>query len=641
MPLLGVECLHFDSLTADPSSPDDGTLWFNSTAGQWKRRVGGATVVLDDVHQAAVDPTANDDGASGFYLGQVWVNTAADTVWICADTTTSAAVWKDLTASGGSSDPYAIHDNVAGEISALTAKSLLVEGDHLILEDSAAANAKKRAGPGAFVVHTNADPTVNDDTTQGNFVGQIWVRDDHNKAWVCTQNTTGVAQWRPILDVTTASGTDPGSSHDGAAGYEIGQIWVNTSQSRVWICRWNGTGAAIWQRYHMNVTASIDPGSSHDGAAGYYLGQVWINTTADSVWVCTDTATSAAVWNKAFNAWGLSMDNSTNHMWGLASMTWTPRGEPTHAEGLMWYDNDRRNLALKNEVSNLAHYPGREVYLRARNTTGATISAGSPVYISGHDATNDLPLVSLAQANALATSGVVGLACAAGIANNANGYVMVQGLIDWLNTTAYSNGDSLWLSPTVAGGYQNTQPTGSNYRVRLGFVAKSASPRGHIMVILGGDALQAPGDVVGPASATANAIARYNGTTGKLIASSGVTISATNNIVGAKTLVFDSVYNNGTKSAGFTIAWSNGQKQRVTLAGTSMAITFTAPAGPGNFLLVLTQDGTGSRTVTWPATAKWPGGTAPVLSTPANSVDIISFFYDGTNYYGQIAKAFS
>jgi hypothetical protein len=48
----------------------------------------------------------------------------------------------------------------------------------------------------------------------------------------------------------------------------------------------------------------------------------------------------------------------------------------------------------------------------------------------------------------------------------------------------------------------------------------------------------ASGDVVGPASATDNAIARYDGTTGKLIQNSGVTIDDSNNVTGVGNLTF-------------------------------------------------------------------------------------------------------
>lgn len=45
---------------------------------------------------------------------------------------------------GGGTDTNAIHDNVASEISAITLKGTPVAGDFLLIEDSAAANAKKR-----------------------------------------------------------------------------------------------------------------------------------------------------------------------------------------------------------------------------------------------------------------------------------------------------------------------------------------------------------------------------------------------------------------------------------------------------------------------------------------------------------------
>lgn len=47
------------------------------------------------------------------------------------------------------------------------------------------------------------------------------------------------------------------------------------------------------------------------------------------------------------------------------------------------------------------------------------------------------------------------------------------------------------------------------------------------------------GDVVGPASATDNAVARFDSTTGKLIQNSGVTISDTNDVAGVDSFAFD------------------------------------------------------------------------------------------------------
>ena len=57
---------------------------------------------------------------------------------------------------------------------------------------------------------------------------------------------------------------------------------------------------------------------------------------------------------------------------------------------------------------------------------------------------------------------------------------------------------------------------------------------------------------------------------------------------------------------------------------------------PASFVLKVTQDGTGSRTITWPSTVDWASATAPTLSTGAADVDVFVFFTidGGTIYYG-------
>jgi hypothetical protein len=112
------------------------------------------------------------------------------------------------------------------------------------------------------------------------------------------------------------------------------------------------------------------------------------------------------------------------------------------------------------------------------------------------------------------------------------------------------------------------------------------------------------------------------------------------NAVAAKVITFAAEFDNGDSGAADTIDFGAGQKQKSTLTA-NCTYTFTPPAGPGNFILKVIQDVTGSRTVTWPATVKWDtAGTAPTLSTAGGSVDIISFYYDGTNYYGQAGLDF-
>jgi hypothetical protein len=57
----------------------------------------------------------------------------------------------------------------------------------------------------------------------------------------------------------------------------------------------------------------------------------------------------------------------------------------------------------------------------------------------------------------------------------------------------------------------------------------------------------------------------------------------------------------------------------------------------------LQQDGTGSRTMAWPASFRWPGGTAGVLSTGANAVDLMvaTWFASSGTWLANLLKAFA
>ena len=90
-----------------------------------------------------------------------------------------------------------------------------------------------------------------------------------------------------------------------------------------------------------------------------------------------------------------------------------------------------------------------------------------------------------------------------------------------------------------------------------------------------------------------------------------------------------------------TIDWKLGNKYKHTFGAQNETFTFTAPSNPCNILLMLVQDGTGGRTVTWPGTVKWPSATAPTLSTGIGDDDIDSLYYGRTNYYGVGSLDFS
>jgi len=113
-----------------------------------------------------------------------------------------------------------------------------------------------------------------------------------------------------------------------------------------------------------------------------------------------------------------------------------------------------------------------------------------------------------------------------------------------------------------------------------------------------------------------------------LTVSGNSAFSGTINSAGANIL-------NQTLTDGATISWNTalGQIATVTLGGNR---TMAAPTNlkVGTYILRVYQDATGSRTITWNSVFKWTAATAPVLSTTANALDIITLFSDGTNLYG-------
>ena len=103
--------------------------------------------------------------------------------------------------------------------------------------------------------------------------------------------------------------------------------------------------------------------------------------------------------------------------------------------------------------------------------------------------------------------------------------------------------------------------------------------------------------------------------------------------------VFSPVFAHGTSGSGSTITfnWNESNIQTVTLTG-NCSFFFINPQSGGTYQIIITQDGTGNRTITWITTIKWKGGAAPALTGTANSIDIVTFTYDGTSYYGTISK---
>jgi hypothetical protein len=93
-------------------------------------------------------------------------------------------------------------------------------------------------------------------------------------------------------------------------------------------------------------------------------------------------------------------------------------------------------------------------------------------------------------------------------------------------------------------------------------------------------------------------------------------------------------YSETALTDGATITW-NAETQdvaKVTLAG-NRTLSSATSGTTGQFIsLLIIQDGTGSRTLTWNAAYEFASDTAPTLTTTANLGDVFVFRYNGSKW---------
>jgi hypothetical protein len=142
---------------------------------------------------------------------------------------------------------------------------------------------------------------------------------------------------------------------------------------------------------------------------------------------------------------------------------------------------------------------------------------------------------------------------------------------------------------------------------------------------------QGPGDVDGPASSTDNAVARFDGTTGKLIQNSLVTVSDTGAVAGVTTLAASGAVtlSGGTANG---VSYLNASKvlttgSALTFDGTSLGVN-----GLGNFGTLNVQ-----RFVSTPLTTITLGDGA----TPANDVGIYFRQTSGAAGFSTVGASFA
>ena len=221
------------------------------------------------------------------------------------------------------------------------------------------------------------------------------------------------------------------------------------------------------------------------------------------------------------------------------------------------------------------------------------------------------------------------------------------------SASAATNGPALWLDYDRTGSV--TSGTDENTGLDLDMNVTGAGTSGTPTVTSVGIDMDIVGDNAGSGSSTVTgmdinvsgadtnyALITTGGNVGIGVADPDQALEVNGDIHVENTVYFSAeTVNTIGDGATEEIDWNVSQKQKVTITGTGITCNFDDPAGACNLLLKVVQ-GDGSDVIaTWDEDIKWAGGAAPTLSTGNGEIDILSFYFDGTNYFGVASLDFA
>lgn len=302
-----------------------------------------------------------------------------------------------------------------------------------------------------------------------------------------------------------------------------------------------------------------------------------------------------------------------------------------------------------------------DMWLVVRNTTGSTITKGTPVYfVDIFPGGGIVPLVAPAKADAIGTMPCIGL-MQADTANNSYGRLIHHGDLVGLNTSGFGLNDRLYVSAASAGQLTNVRPAHPNYTEVVAFVERVHATTGVVHVTI----RAALGDELGTRSATwgigsntgggANSIQFKNGNSLTLQATPTATrtitlpdatgtVALTASPTFTGTVTQAAVTQTGrtlttytvlTDAATIAVDASLGNHFTVTLGGNRTLGNPTNPPGAGQdqmILFAIRQDGTGSRTLTLDTNYRFGTDiTSITLSTGINKTDYLGVRYNVTD----------
>ena len=152
----------------------------------------------------------------------------------------------------------------------------------------------------------------------------------------------------------------------------------------------------------------------------------------------------------------------------------------TPATGRLYFSDGEGGLSYTLKGGNVVQEVGQSQQVLVYNGTGATLNKGQVVYSNG--AQGQRPTVALALATGDATSARTLGIVAETIANGAEGWVSTLGIVENIDTSAFTAGAQLYLSGSTAGGLTATKPYAPLHMVYVARCIRSHETSGRLFV---------------------------------------------------------------------------------------------------------------------------------------------------------------
>lgn len=246
---------------------------------------------------------------------------------------------------------------------------------------------------------------------------------------------------------------------------------------------WTTPNIALGTETSGNYVAGIT------GGTGVTVTGSGTEGSTPSVAIGQDVATTATV---AFG--GLNVDTGTLYVDATNNRVGINNTSPAYSLDVTGDGHLTSNLTVDGTLY-ASHIHGDlagSLYYHIKNTSGGSIAAGTPVYITGTVGSTQVAEVSPADASNTAKMPAVGIT-ATTMAQNDTGHMVVIGALSGLNTNSYTLNAPLYVAS--GGGLTATRPTGASDVVQVvAYAARLNSSTGELIVNCY-DELRAPNSI--------------------------------------------------------------------------------------------------------------------------------------------------